>query len=266
MVGIYKITNQINNKAYIGQSIHIEERWKEHERDSNTIDTLLYRAMRKYGFDNFSFEVLEECPEAKLNEREIYWIKFFDTFENGYNLTMGGDGRRAYDINKIVSLYKENNNIKETARLMSCHPTTVRNIVHSFGLYGEEAQEKSVEKIDPKTLQVIARYRSVGEAAIATGISNAAISNAANGTSNNCGGFFWKFTGEDKNFGPLKKTWKRRVQQLDKTTGKVINTFNSVADACRAIGKTPASASPSITMVCKGTKISAYGFKWAYEA
>ena len=106
MVGIYKITNQINNKAYIGQSIHIEERWKEHERDSNTIDTLLYRAMRKYGFDNFSFEVLEECPEAKLNEREIYWIKFFDTFENGYNLTMGGDGRRAYDINKIVSLYK----------------------------------------------------------------------------------------------------------------------------------------------------------------
>ncbi len=93
MEGIYLITNQLNGKKYVGQALDIEERWKRHIRDINNYDFVIYRAMRKYGVENFSFEVLEECDVDKLDEREIYWINELDTYNNGYNMTMGGEGR-----------------------------------------------------------------------------------------------------------------------------------------------------------------------------
>ena len=67
--GIYKITNLINNNAYIGLSINIEKRWLAHKERSQDVfnkeyDKILYKAFRKYGIDNFKFEILEECkPE-----------------------------------------------------------------------------------------------------------------------------------------------------------------------------------------------------------
>ena len=94
MVGIYKITNNLNNLCYIGQSIHIEKRLKEHkmkynwERDSNKV---LYKAFQKYGLENFTFEIIEECDEKELNKREIYWIEYYNSFKNGYNMTSGGE-------------------------------------------------------------------------------------------------------------------------------------------------------------------------------
>ncbi len=60
MIGIYKITNKLNNKSYIGQSIHIEQRWQEHLYKSSGCSLLKY-ALYKYGADNFSFEIIEEC-------------------------------------------------------------------------------------------------------------------------------------------------------------------------------------------------------------
>lgn len=100
MQGIYKITNLINNNAYIGQSKNIEFRLKTHFRkafrlDSEEFDKVLYQAIRKHGPENFSTEVLEELPNASrqlLNIRESYWIDKFDTYYNGYNETLGGDG------------------------------------------------------------------------------------------------------------------------------------------------------------------------------
>ena len=98
MIGIYKIKNLINGKVYIGQSQNISQRWVAHRSrpfNSNAIqyDCPLYRAIRKYGFDNFSFEVLEETTKDKLNEREIYWIAKFNSNDSiyGYNLTSGGE-------------------------------------------------------------------------------------------------------------------------------------------------------------------------------
>ena len=75
MIGIYLITNKVNGKKYVGQSIDIEERWKDHIWASKKSKLLIYRAMRKYGIDNFDFSILEECSIDKLDEREIYWIK-----------------------------------------------------------------------------------------------------------------------------------------------------------------------------------------------
>lgn len=95
--GIYKIENLINHKCYIGQSVKIEQRWKNHKITAKNLndknyDNPLYRAIRKYGIENFSFEIIEECSVNELNNRQRYWIKHYDSFFNGYNLTMGGDG------------------------------------------------------------------------------------------------------------------------------------------------------------------------------
>ena len=91
--GIYKITNQLTNECYIGQAIDIAERWKQHAKCGLGIDTpvgnKLYKAMQEYGIQNFSFEILEECPKVQLNEKEMYYINLYGSKEYGYNTTAG---------------------------------------------------------------------------------------------------------------------------------------------------------------------------------
>ena len=100
MFGIYKITNKLNNKCYIGKSSNITERWAYHKREysyfTKNWNKTLYKAFRKYGIDNFTFEVIEEMNESEYqifgNNREQYWIAFYNSFKEGYNETQGGDG------------------------------------------------------------------------------------------------------------------------------------------------------------------------------
>lgn len=90
---IYKITNKLNNKSYIGQTKDYIRRFQEHRKMSSLKNSnyicLLYRAFNKYGLDNFSFGILEITEN--YNEREIYYIKLFDSVKNGYNITKGGE-------------------------------------------------------------------------------------------------------------------------------------------------------------------------------
>lgn len=92
--GIYKIENKINHKIYIGQSTHIYDRWKYHKAIHHW-DTKypLYKAFYKYGILNFDFSIIEQVEpnKQKLNEREIYWISYYDSYNKGYNNTKGGD-------------------------------------------------------------------------------------------------------------------------------------------------------------------------------
>lgn len=98
--GIYKITNKINNNSYIGKSVDIYNRWRTHKNTAfnaspNNVqyEYALYRAIRKYGIDNFEMSIIEVVADAStLNDREQFWIAYFDTFNNGYNETEGGDG------------------------------------------------------------------------------------------------------------------------------------------------------------------------------
>lgn len=99
MFGIYKITNKLNNKCYIGKASHIESRWDYHRtryNDASEWNKHLYKAIRQDGLDNFSFEVLEEMDEEYYNKfannREEYWIIYYNSLIDGYNETPGGDG------------------------------------------------------------------------------------------------------------------------------------------------------------------------------
>ena len=96
MVGIYKIQNQVNGKCYIGQSTNIQKRWTAHKNrwckpSDHNYESPLYRTIRKYGIENFTFEVLEECSPDELNQKEIAYIQYYDSFWNGYNQSPGGE-------------------------------------------------------------------------------------------------------------------------------------------------------------------------------
>ena len=93
VTGIYKITNQVTKECYIGQSVDISKRWKDHAKCGLGIDTpagnKLYKAMQTYGIWNFSWEVLEQCSKDLLDEKEKYYIDLYDSYNFGYNSTKG---------------------------------------------------------------------------------------------------------------------------------------------------------------------------------
>ena len=147
MIGVYKITNNVNGKVYIGQAEDIELRWKQHVKASKRGEnSVLYRAMRKYGVENFSFEVVEECSVEELKEKEIYYIGEFNSYihaENsqGYNMTLGGDGVKGWNpteeqrekMSQAKKLYTEGgDNIYSNATEMNNE--VVRKIINEFDL------------------------------------------------------------------------------------------------------------------------------------
>lgn len=100
MIGIYKFTNRITGESYIGQSRDIHKRYIQHKcrheiclhEEAPKEDTYFHSMLRHYGFNNFDFEVIEECRIDELNDKEIYYIKFLNTlYPNGYNIERGGN-------------------------------------------------------------------------------------------------------------------------------------------------------------------------------
>ena len=96
---IYKITNKVNNKVYIGQTRYtVESRWRQHLKNYNVEHRKqpLYLAFEKYGIENFEIETVEEVNVNSLDEREIFWIAKYNSFKEGYNATIGGQGTKLY--------------------------------------------------------------------------------------------------------------------------------------------------------------------------
>ena len=93
---IYKITNDVNPYCYIGQTItSLSHRWSEHKQSINDLkkNNKLYTAMRQIGLNHFKISIIEEfsdISEEELDQKEQYWIEYFDSFYNGYNSTKGG--------------------------------------------------------------------------------------------------------------------------------------------------------------------------------
>ena len=107
MIGIYKITNKINNKAYVGQSNNIERRFKEHQTCGHRSRIPLDVAIEKYGIENFVYEVLEECSIDDLNVKETYWIEKLQTNLTGYNCNLGGEQASVGEENGRAKLTEE---------------------------------------------------------------------------------------------------------------------------------------------------------------
>lgn len=95
--GIYKIENLLNGKVYIGQSIHIERRWQQHCQHS--ANSVIAKAIQKYGKENFSFQIIEECDESSLNQKEAFYIRQFNSLvPNGYNIEEKQENNSCYFV------------------------------------------------------------------------------------------------------------------------------------------------------------------------
>lgn len=194
--GIYKIINKINNKIYIGQSIDIIKRWYVHIGTKS--NSIIHKAIEKYGKDKFTFEVIEECDFEKLNEREIYWISFYDSFVKGYNLTIGGDGCKDREItqehkNKISEKLKNRIFSEEHKRKLS---ESKKNQSEETRIKNSKSKQKKVCQMDSNDT-VINTYDSITEASEKTGINRRSISSVCLGKRMQTGGYKWKYVPDD---------------------------------------------------------------------
>ena len=142
---IYKITNDINDKIYIGKTeFDIQKRFYEHCKDSKRgyTNRPLYNAMNKFGIEHFSIEEIEQCEE-NLEQREQYWIQYYDSFYNGYNATLGGDGKAYIDYNYIIELFIQGLNITEIAKKTNHDSGHISKILKEKG----NISQKQIDKI-----------------------------------------------------------------------------------------------------------------------
>ena len=134
---IYKITNKVNGKSYIGQTIqNVKERFYQHcatKCSQAVLNMVIHKAITKYGKSNFTIEVIEEVESANLNDRERYWIRYYDSYNNGYNSTEGGqDGIKLFknlDTESIVREYKSGKSLREIGRLFNVDKQTIKDLL-----------------------------------------------------------------------------------------------------------------------------------------
>lgn len=169
MIGIYKITNLINGKSYIGQSVNIKKRWQVHccVARTNSSNAPIHCALRKYGKNSFIFEILEECDQSKLDEKEIYWINYYNTLcPNGYNILCGGNqGGVAYDYNEIYELWQQGYLAKEIEKIIGCGDVVITSALRAFHISEHEVKSRSQSKVkkyvalDPFTKEPLKIFR-----------------------------------------------------------------------------------------------------------
>lgn len=153
---------------YIGKTTQTEShRWSDHKKEAYDIsdtnyNSILNKAIRKYGAENFTLQILEDnIPEELLDERESYWINYHRTYyldnQHGYNMTHGGDGRRKYKEQDIYNLWVQGYSASEVAEIMHIDRITVINYLSSYGITAEEIQkhgrQRTVEKCSLKIKQ-----------------------------------------------------------------------------------------------------------------
>lgn len=171
---IYKVTNNINGKIYIGQTtFSLEERFQQHLRDcknkSRKGRPFMY-ALNKYGKENFTISLIEEVDDSLLNEREQYWIKELhsyikDPLSCGYNATLGGDSIHKYDYKEIYNYYLKVKSKTKVAKDMNiCMQTVTRAIMSNQGETISNCTGREIIRIDPIT-QKEKIYKSIRQAA-----------------------------------------------------------------------------------------------------
>lgn len=242
---IYKITNIINNKIYIGQTIkeRPSDRFSQHRYSAKHLETdkgvsLLHRAMNAEGIENFKFEVIEAVDNSLLDEKEQYYIKYYNTmYPNGYNLTEGGAGTPGF-VRKQSAEEKEKRRISNQ-KFYEQHPEAKETIKErTTQLWKNEDYRKKVTESNKKY------YENHPE----------------------------KFRGENnpmygkhhteealKKISAHAATRKRKIAQLDKETLEIIKIFDGVKDAEKELQVSHGWLSKA----AKQNKI-AYGYYWKF--
>ena len=213
---IYKISNDINDKVYIGKTCEtVNSRFKEHLRDykkDTEENRPLYRAMNKYGIEHFSIEQIDECPDSQLVGREQYWIGYFNSYNNGYNATLGGDGKLLYDHELILQKLQQNISPQKISEELGCCIDIVYNVAKTNDIdirkMAINSLKKSIKQFD-KQGNYIQTFDGISDAAqwcLDNGLSkgqNSSIRKKISGCVNgepsrkSAYGYIWKFNIEE---------------------------------------------------------------------
>lgn len=168
---IYKITNTLNDKVYIGQTIKtVEKRFTQHKNNSNKeyfSQIVLYKAFNKYGIENFICEEIEEVPNDKLDEREKYWIEYYDSYFNGYNSTLGGRATQLYnwDTDDIIEKYMILKSARAVAKEIGCDHSTIDRILNENGVKRFTPSQQQSKPLYFKKKDEIHHFETTREAA-----------------------------------------------------------------------------------------------------
>ena len=278
---IYKITNDVNGKVYIGKTVKtIEERFKEHLRNSrkqyaDIYNSHLSRAIRYYGKEHFSVSLVGEYPNDELNDREIQWINTYNSFDDsvGYNMTLGGEGVTKIDHDEIFSLWDDGHCTTEISELIGCGRRWVYKVLSSSGTYSsEENASRTKEYLGPMVGSEVDQYTLDGEyvqtfssmtdaGTTVEGASRKVIKRCCEGTGNTSGGYQWRYKG-DPPPGTIT-SYDSRKRQVDCYTKEeeYICTYDSLVDAANDTGGDPRY----IADCCKGKRKTAAKLKWKYH-
>lgn len=233
MKGIYKITNKINGKSYIGQSLYLERRFKEHRNKlnkGNHINPHLQNAWNKYGEENFEFEIIYVLPDFKLTDEyikyaldclEIGYIKEYKSLsiENGYNIQLGGlGGKQSQEtIEKKKKVIRSDEFKLKISKAIKGenHP-----------MYGKHLPEETKKKISESK-----KGKKRGEMS-------------------------------DSHKKKIGEANSKKVAMIDKDTNEIIKIFNSLSDVSNYVNKEGSHS--NISKVCLGKRKTAYGYKWKF--
>ena len=273
--GIYIITNTINDKVYVGQAQDLYIRTKHHILDER--NPLLKKAFKKYGLDKFTINVLEKCEIEKLDDREQYWMDYYEVTnrDKGYNICPIAGSTRG-----VKKSQEERKQMSERAsqRIGDLNP-----------FYGKEHSEETKEKIRKRKLnQKVSEETKLKLSQAHTGKKfseerKMAISKGLKGkkrTKEHCEHISESKMGStlsEEHKASISKTIRekidkgeidysdryRKVNQIDKKTNEVLNTFESISEVAKYLGRKDAN---HVSDVCKHKEHckTAYGYKWEY--
>ena len=260
MIGIYKITNLANNKVYIGQSVDIENRWRQHIQELNNnahINKHLQSSWNKYGSQNFSFSVICECNEDKLTELEQYWIDMYGGINsklNYNNREAGNKGRLSQDsINKCKESAKKvkHNPLSESTKIKISEALKGRPCPNKGYKHTEEIKKYIGECSRGRKHKPLSEEhrKKLSESLKGKPAWNKGIPSVMKGT----------HLSEENiiKLRNLDRKNKYAVAQYD-LQGNLLNTFQSTMEAERLTGVT----NSGISACCRGLQKKSGGFIW----
>lgn len=277
---IYKVTNKINNKLYIGKTIKtIEQRWHEHcwqAQNSAGSYFLLHKAILKYGQENFLLEPIWEGPNEELDAKEKQYILQYDSYfthNKGYNMTYGGEGTVRYNDDEITALWNQGYRNYEIAEILNANPNTISIRIQALFGQGAGTQRKGECSRKP-VLQysiygdLIKEWTCGQEAEIALNMSRGSVSRCCTKQRVIADGYFWKFTTDDTPIEELMVQYAKspkccQVNLID-DEGNIIKVYKSGKEAEQELGITHGKVSEICNHKYGRKTAKGYKFEWAY--